>query len=436
MTQHARRPRWYRAAAGAAVMTPALVLALAAAPPALADTGGHVTASGGHAATLAAGAASMEVVHASYLDLTGNVRDLQSRVAAWQTGDDGSLGIAREKLERIDATLGHVQWPASLIASIGKARAATVPMQLALRNADQRAAGAAATTFGDVSHDLSHDFYGAYLPALKTASFTPMGPHAAYLDLTANIADLKSTVAVWQGGDEGSLGVAQEKAERIETLVKHVPSGGPLAKSVGAIQQRLKDVSAALRARNARAAQTALAPLSDASHDLTHDFYLWLGETAGVSDPACTQAAYLDLTANVADLRARVTAWQQGDEASLGVAQEKLDRIESVVHHVSWPRELSRAVYATGASILPMERALKARDVAAAQVAAARFGDASHDVTHDFYGVWLPVAHAPAGAAHGGAHGEADSLGTTGPGPAPDTKSMVLGAFPAVNAIV
>ncbi|HET7768713.1 MAG TPA: hypothetical protein VFN74_08040 [Chloroflexota bacterium] len=436
MGTHKKGPGRRATAAGALAVAPALILALSTAPPALADVGGdpHKSAAGGaHVATTAGAtsASSMETVHAGYLGLTLNIADLRSRITAWQGGDEGSLGVALEKLERIDATLGHVQWPASLSKAIAKTHAAIVPMELALRRQDQRAAVTAATAFGDASHDVTHDFYGIYLPPLKPATFSAMAPHTTYLDLSANINDLKSRVTNWQNGDEGSLGVAQEKIERIEALVKHVAPGGPLAGPVAAIQRSLKEVSSALAAKNVRAAQTALTPLSDASHDLTHDFYAWAGTTPGINDPACVQASYLDLTANVSDLRARVTAWQQGDEGSLGIAQEKLERIEALVGHAVWPKEMARPIYATGALIAPMEKALKAKDIAGAQALATRFGDASHDVTHDYYGVWIPVAHMAGNAAHGeAAHGEASTA------PSADVKTMVLGAFGLVNAIV
>ena len=413
----------------------ALAVMLSTAAPALADGGGHGS-SGGHGASTdgAARVAPMEVVHASYLDLTGNIVDLRSRVAQWRQGDESSLSIAQEKLERIQAVLLHVEWPPTMNDAINKTLAAIGPMTKALTNKDITAAEASAKTFGDASHDVTHAFYGDWLPGLKSGSFTAMAPHSSYLDLSANIADLKARVAQWEQGDEGSLGVAQEKVERIEALVRHMAASKALAKPVQAIDQALKPVNAALKAKDVAAAQAALKPLSDASHDLTHDFYTWLDSTAGVKDPACTQAAYLDLTVNIADLRARVTAWEKGDESSLGIAQEKLERIQALISHTVWPKALALSVYKAGGALAPLAKALKDKDVASAQTVAKTLGDASHDITHDFYGAWLMSDEAAmtsetttqTSSSHGA---EVTVLDLS-------SKALILGGFGSLNLLV
>ena len=376
----------------------------------------------------------METVHASYLDLTANISDLRARVEQWQKGDEGSLGVAQEKLERVEVVLGHVAWPKSMSAAITKTKQAVSPMGKALKAKDTAAAQEAAKVFGDASHDVTHAFYGDWLPELKDATFTGMAPHSSYLDITTNIADLKARVAQWEKGDEASLGVAQEKADRIAALVQHMAVAKLLTKPVYAIGASLTKVNLTLKAKDVAAAQTALKPLSDASHDLTHDFYTWLDTTAGVKDPACTQAAYLDLTLNIADLRARLTAWEKGDESSLGIAQEKLERIQALVGHTVWPKTLALSVYKAGGALAPLSKALKDKDVAAAQAVAKTLGDASHDITHDFYGTWLMSADAvmksetttQASSSHG-----AEVVALDGP-----SKALVLGGFGSLNLLV
>ena len=63
---------------------------------------------------------SMEVVQGSYLHLTMNISDLRTRVTNWGKGDDGSLGVAKEKLERIEKVLASTGWPAEMAASRGQ----------------------------------------------------------------------------------------------------------------------------------------------------------------------------------------------------------------------------------------------------------------------------------------------------------------------------
>lgn len=419
-----------------------LMLALIPTTPVLADgsDSGHGSATGhGSSPGGAATVSPKETVHASYLDLTANISDLRNRVSQWQKGDDGSLGVAQEKLERIEVVLGHVSWPKNMAGAITKTKAAVEPMAKALKNKDMVAAETVGKTFGDASHDVIHAFYGDWLPGLKGGKFTSMVPHANYLDITANIADLKSRVAQWEKGDADSLGVAQEKADRIEVLVHHMSSSKALVKPVQAIDKALKPVNAALKAKDITAAQAALTPLSDASHDLTHDFYAWLETTAGVKDPACTQAAYLDLTLNISDLRARITAWEKGDEASLGVAQEKLERIEALLGHTVWPKTITPAIYKTGATLEPLAKALSTKDAVTAQTLAKTLGEASHDVTHAFYGVWL-VSDAASGthdtAMKSETVAQADDHGSEAVALDASSKALVLGGFGSLNLLV
>jgi hypothetical protein len=330
-----------------------------------------------------ASTASMETVHAAYLDLSANITDLRSRVDQWKQGDDASLGVVKEKLDRIEIILGSTAWPQAESTAIAKTKAAVEPMAKALDAKDPAAAVVAAKAFGDASHDVTHAHYSDWLPGLMDARFTPMAPHAAYLDLAANIADLRSRVDLWQKGDEASLGIAKEKLDRIEIVLGSTAWPQAESAAVAKTKAAVGPMTKALDAKDPAAAVVAAKAFGDASHDVTHAHYSdWL---PGLKDarftPMAPHAAYLDLAANITDLRSRVDQWQKGDDASLGIAKEKLDRIEIVLGSTAWPQAESTAIAKAKAAVEPMAKALDAKDPAAAVVAAKAFGDASHDVT-------------------------------------------------------
>ncbi|MBI5031952.1 MAG: hypothetical protein HZB51_15585 [Chloroflexi bacterium] len=396
---------------------------------------------------------SMEVVHASYLDLVGNIADLRTRVEQWKTGDEASLNIAKEKLERIQVVLAATTWSPIMRSATTQVDTALPTMKQSLNNKDQAQATTAAKMLGDGSHDVTHAFYGDWLPALKGQRFSTMAPHAIYLDLNTNIADLRTRIAAWEKGDEASLNIAVEKMDRIQALVQHALSTDVLVKPLNAIGASLPAISAALNRKDVAAATGALKPLSDASHDLTHDFYAWMNVTAGSNDPACIQAGYLDLTANLADLRSRVTSWEKGDASSLNIAQEKLERIEIVLAHAKWSQPMVNAVQKIERALPDVTLALKQQNVALTQQALKPISDASHDMTHAYYGDFLPQAHqtghvaspsnmqghstspvttAQTASGHSDSHGHDEEVATT----SSSEKGLVLGGFGLINGIV
>ncbi len=85
-----------------------------------------------------------------------------------------------------------------------------------------------------------------------------------------------------------------------------------------------------------------------------------------------------------------MSEWQRGDADSYKIAQEKLGRIETVLAHPAWPGTMAVAIGKTDAGVKSMAKALKDKDLVSAQAAATALGDASHDVTHDYFGNWLP----------------------------------------------
>lgn len=410
-----------------------------------------MSASNAGQGALSSGAA-MEAVHASYLDLSGNIADLRVRVDEWTQGNESSLNIAKEKLDRIDAVLGSTHWPSVMLAAIGKVRAGHAPMSNALNAKDLAAATTAAKTLGDAAHDVTHAFYGDWLPSLKEQHFSPMAPHAIYLDLSANLADLRSRVAAWGQGDENSLNIAKEKVDRIQVLIQHASTTGTLLKPLKAILSSLPSISGALEHKDAAAANQALKPLSDAAHDLTHEFYTWMGVTSGADDPACVQAAYLDLSLNTADLKSRITAWEQGDASSADIAQEKLDRIQGVLAHTAWPQAMAASILQINAAVPAVAHALNMKSPSESQQAVKPISDASHEVTHAYYGDWLPHAQMVASASHSGMqhgstgpalvltdmsqHSASHSHSDTAMATPDPNKPILLGGFGFVNALV
>jgi hypothetical protein len=191
--------------------------------------------------------------------------------------------------------------------------------------------------------------------------------------------------------------------------------------------------------------------LGDASHDLTHDFYAWLNATAGANDPACVQAAYVDLSGNVTDLKAHVAALEQGDANSMDIAREKVQRVQILLAHALWPPSMSAAIRKTAEGTLALARALAAQSPMPVSAALKPISDSMHDVTHTYYD-YLPqaqaIARGPASAKlpHQsvppvGSHPATESAGSHGhaaemTGVDDISKTLVLGGFGAINALV
>ena len=346
---------------------------------------------------------SMEVIHASYLDLTANLADLRSRVTEWQKGDEGSLNIAKEKLERSEIVLGAPGWPQALAPAVAKAKAALGTMDKALQAADVAAAQAATVVLGDASHDLTHAFYGDWLPELEGERYSPLAAHVVYLDLSANLADVQSRLAAWGQGDESSLNIAVEKVERAEVLVNHMYATGVLVKRLPPVQRGLVALFPALQAKDLPAAQAAAQPLAASAQDLTQDAYVWLDLVKAGDDPSSVQASYLDLSRNIAALRSGVAASQKGNHTGLDLARQHLARVQTVLQHAVWPYEMGEAIDRARSAVGPMASALGTGDPAAAEAASVAFGEASHDVTHAYYGNWLATGVLQSATAQGGA---------------------------------
>jgi len=336
--------------------------------------------------------AAMEAIHASYLDLAANISDLRTRVGEWQKGEEGSLNIAKEKMERMEVIVASVTWPKEMAVSVRKIVAAYGPMAKALMSKDMAAAEVAAKAMGDASHDFTHEFYPDFLPALQGTGFSMMAPHAIYLDLNANINDLGSRITAWQKGDESSLNIAKEKVERIGILLPHMASTGVTLKSLQAIEKTLPPMSDALETKDIPAAQQALKQITDASRPLTNDIYSWMNLTAEATSSACVQASYLDLAANVSQLRTQVGEWQKGNPSSLNIAEDRLQKIELLLAHTAWPQGMAPAINTIEGAVAFTTKALKANDVSSVDAVLKGLGDGSHDVTHAYYGDWLPYA--------------------------------------------
>lgn len=367
-------------------------------------------------------AAPMEAVHASYLDLSTNISDLRTRINEWEKGSDDSRKIAEEKLERIQAILGSLSWPPEMSEAVGKAKASVGPMGRAITGKNVTAAQAAAKTMGDASHDVTHAFYPEWVPALEGLSFGIMAPHAIYLDIAANITDLETRVLAWQKGDESSLNIAKEKAERLGVLLPHMYSTGVLLRPLQAIEKSLPAVVAALEQKDAVAAQRAMRPVADLLPYASRDIYSWMNVTGGANNPACVQASYLDLASSIPALRSGIGDWEKGNLAGLDDMQDRLERVGVTLAHPAWPAALAIPVQKAEQAIERMAISVGVRDLSSAQASSQALGDASHDLTHAYYVDWLPAAGLDtsgertsgpqgSGRASGGAQGHASESG-------------------------
>lgn len=388
---------------------------------------------------------SMGVVEGSYLHLTMNIGDLRTRVTNWGKGDDASLGVAKEKLERVEKVLASTGWPSEMAASVARTRAAAGSMEKALKSENKAAAETAAVEFGEASHDIIHEFYSDFLPAMEGMASNSMAAHVVYSDLANNIADLQTRIANWQKGDEASMGVAKEKAERIEIIIPHLYATGVVVKDLPPIQRALPAVFAAIERKDAAGTAEAARPIAEAGKVLSRDFVTWMELERAGNDPACVQASYLDITRNITDLRAGVTVWGKGDAAGLATATEKLARVDLLLTHTTWPDDMAVAMDRTANAMLTMAEAIKAKNPAAAEAASVELGEGSHDITHDYYGIWLPAGglqgaetvaagHGKTQTASAGAQGHGDEAAAQPKVEGPNW--LVIGGFLAVMALV
>jgi hypothetical protein len=266
------------------------------------------------------------------------------------------------------------------------------------------------------------------------------------MDLANNFADLQTRLDSWQKGDESSMGIAREKAERIEIIIPHLYSTGVVARDLPPVQRALPAVFEALERKDAAATALAAKPIAEAGRVMSRDFYTWMElERAGTIDPACVQASYLDITRNLSELRAGVTMWGKGDAAGLATATDKLARVDLLLTHTAWPEDLAAGLGRTGNALDMMAEALKGQDPAAAEAASLELGEGSHDITHDYYGIWLPAGGLQGARAGASAQGQAQAAASGGHGHEGDAAVaatpegpnwVVIGGFVLVMAFV
>jgi len=99
----------------------------------------------------------------------------------------------------------------------------------------------------------------------------------------------------------------------------------------------------------------------------------------------------------------------------------------------------------TANAMLTMAEAIKAKNPAAAEAASVELGEGSHDITHDYYGIWLPAGglqgaetvaagHGKTQTASAGAQGHGDEAAAQPKVEGPNW--LVIGGFLAVMALV
>lgn len=115
--------------------------------------------------------------------------------------------------------------------------------------------------------------------------------------------------------------------------------------------------------------------------------FLFVG-SAWAHEPSPMEAVhvtYLDVNSNFSDLLAAIDDWAGGDPSRVGLAQEKLERIQALLPHISWPDSMSGLVEQFGTALEPVGQALDSEDLATAQAGVDSAREVTHDLTHAFY---------------------------------------------------
>ena len=222
-----------------------------------------------------------------------------------------------------------------------------------------------------------------------------MASHAVYLDLAANIADLRSRVDLWQKGDEiePERRQGEGRADRRADPARGLDWGADRARRARSTRA-LPAVNAALDAKDPAAAQTALKP-HRRRLARPHPRVLRLDEPAGerrrrrpASRPRTSTSRPTSPTCAPGS-----ETWEKGDE---GEPEHRQGEARPGRGH---PRATplaegdgGRDRQDRGPRSARSKQALDAKDAAAAQAALKPVADASHDVTHAYYGDWLPTA--------------------------------------------
>ncbi|MBI4302191.1 MAG: cytochrome c, partial [Chloroflexi bacterium] len=234
-------------------------------------------------------------------------------------------------------------------------------------------------------HGLTHAFYDEWVKGTEDVVGHVM-PHIVYLDISANVSDLRAQVANWEKGQDSGRRIAMEKVDRLNNVIPHVAWPGVMIGSALELKDALEPVEAGLEAQNLVATTQALAKVSDAFHSLTHAFYdKWITSQRGMMAHAVVHASYQDIWLNVNDLRAQVANWEKGQDSGRRIALEKVDRLEALIPHVAWPREMKHPIDELHEGIEGAEKGLTAQDVAATKEALSMVSEAFHELTHEFY---------------------------------------------------
>ncbi|MBI2305263.1 MAG: cytochrome c [Chloroflexi bacterium] len=326
------------------------------------------------------------LIHIEYYGTWRNFNDLRDQVANWAQGQDSGRRIALEKIERLEATLHHVPWPtAKLDMAATGMHEGLHPVEDGLKAQNVAATQAALQKVSNAFHDLTHAFYDDWVAGTQGVVGHVM-PHIGYVDISANIADLRTQVANWAAGDDLGRRISLEKVDRMGWVIPHIVWPGIMVGSVVELKEALGAVKEGLQAKDVAATQAALAKVSEASHSLTHDFYdRWIAGRRGMKAHAVVHVTYQDIWGNVNDLRDQVANWAKGQDSGRRIGLEKVDRLEALFGHVDWPKEMKHPIGELEEAIHGVEKGLRAQDLAATQGAITKVSEAFHDLTHEFY---------------------------------------------------
>lgn len=337
----------------------------------------------------------LALVHAGYIDVSANVNDLRTQIGNWEKGQDSGRRIALEKVERLEATTQHIPWPTRELDDADRElRAALHDVEHGLTDKELAEAQEALAKVSGAFHTMTHAFYDKWVASMRGRTGTVM-VHTVYADVAANVNDLRTQIANWESGQDSGRRIALEKVDRLEALGEHI--AWPTAKlrtASGEIHEALHDLDHALQGQELEEAKESLAKVSGAFHDLTHGFYdEWVASAQGLTGHAMSHIGYLDVASNINDLRSQMANWETGQDSGRRIALEKVDRLNALVNHQVWPKELANPMFEIAGALLPLDRELEAKNLELAKKHLGVISEAFHSLTHAFYDGLEPARH-------------------------------------------
>ncbi|MDP2728761.1 MAG: hypothetical protein Q8P59_14630, partial [Dehalococcoidia bacterium] len=196
----------------------------------------------------------------------------------------------------------------------------------------------------------------------------------------------------WKQGQDQGRRIALEKAERLSTIISHIPWPTKALETNGRdICKALKPVESALNAQDQGAVAQAFSKITSVMHDMTHAFYDdWFISVKGITGDVVVHAIYADEAANLGGLRGMIGNWEKGQDLGRKIAIEKVDRLHVLANYITWPTaDLAASNRSMAEPLSGVTRGLTDKDLKATKDALAKVSNVFHDLTHAFYDHWF-----------------------------------------------